>query len=73
VNDVLFALVDIEADEEEREEVRARWIGFLEGLGELDAEDAEKRVHSFCLILDGLLRSDPSPDVDDAQNDGEGV
>jgi hypothetical protein len=69
VRDVLFALVDIDADEEERDEVRASWLAFLEGLDELDAEDAEGRVRSFVLILDGLLRSDPSQDEDDAGED----
>jgi hypothetical protein len=69
VDEVLSALVDLDASEKEREEVRAGWIAFLEGLDELDAQDAEGRVHSFALILNGVVRSDPLPDEGDAGKD----
>jgi hypothetical protein len=70
VERVLFALVDIDAGEE-RDEFRRDWLAFVETLDELDAEDAEGRVHSFALILDGLIRSPDLLDEDAAQNSGD--
>jgi hypothetical protein len=68
---VELAFVDLDGDEEEREAVREDWLAFLGVLSEGDAQDAEERVQSFALLLDGLLRSGPLPDEGEAEKGGE--
>jgi hypothetical protein len=71
---VELALVDVEeVGTEELAEVRERWFGFLDELDELDAQEAEERLVAFVRLLDGVLRAEPFPDVDEAENGGESV
>jgi hypothetical protein len=70
---VELALVDLDANEEQRGALREDWLGYLDRLPDADAQDVEARVQSFALLLDGLLRSDARLDNAAAQNGGESV
>jgi hypothetical protein len=70
--EVKLALVS-DLEDGELEDVRARWLDHLVGLDEVHAEEAERRVESFVGYLNGLVRSDPLLEEEDAQNGEERV
>jgi hypothetical protein len=67
LEEVKLALV-CDLEDGDLEGVRVGWLEHLDTLDEVHAQEAERRVLSFLRYLDGLVRSDPSPEEEDAQN-----